>query len=306
MRRAWTGLLRWLRRPWAAVVLLALLGLSVWVRPGWMNKGWSQAWRSASREPTANPRDARKTILRAVDNPGYFDSHVSYLVRPSDETRARLADGHPPDDFRLIDVEAESWDEMSKIVVDRPADVIECSLDYGQGLEGLFGATRRVTYGNVRMQLWTATNTFTKKDIQEARRIYVEWITRYRERLGVLFTDEEWAELKNGPVGRVEHLWMGYAHNLLTAPALVVLVYSASVGLVPWLVRLPWTLRAWRQERRIGRGECPRCRYAIAGLTEKKCPECGEEWRTGDRGQKEVAEVRVVDAREIIGEGKKE
>jgi hypothetical protein len=37
-----------------------------------------------------------------------------------------------------------------------------------------------------------------------------------------------------------------------------------------------WTLVRYRRRRRVMRGLCPKCGYILRGITEPRCPECGE------------------------------
>lgn len=261
MVHAWTGLLRWLRRPWAAVLLFALLGLSLWWRPPIMNWGWSSRLHEGGTGQRVYPRGSMRG-----SRPGFYYHRFlpeAYFVREGPG-------------FRLIDPEAESWNELSRLVVERPTEVMHCFFDSGSGLEGVLAATRRVTFADVRIELWTAENPFTDEEIVRVRRGFLEWVRN--NRAGVELADEEWARLRFSTVKRVETRWGGHVQSACLLMLAGLTMYSWCAGLIPWAVRLPARARMWKRERRIARRECPRCRYAIAGLAERKCPECGEEW----------------------------
>lgn len=60
----------------------------------------------------------------------------------------------------------------------------------------------------------------------------------------------------------------GYAHDALTLAILL-----GAVGFTDAVRR---SSRALIRERRLARSECPSCRYALRGLTDRtRCPECG-------------------------------
>lgn len=64
--------------------------------------------------------------------------------------------------------------------------------------------------------------------------------------------------------------WPGIAHDVVMLPL-------AAFALVN-LAFVPGYLRRRQREKRLARGECPKCRYLLAGLPPgaTSCPECGE------------------------------
>jgi hypothetical protein len=66
---------------------------------------------------------------------------------------------------------------------------------------------------------------------------------------------------------------------------MLILLVIALIGAASlWLVVLSFSNSArltsrtiWRR-RHLSRGQCPNCRYSTHGLTEPRCPECGERW----------------------------
>ncbi|MBX3358654.1 MAG: hypothetical protein KF745_09520 [Phycisphaeraceae bacterium] len=65
-------------------------------------------------------------------------------------------------------------------------------------------------------------------------------------------------------------LWDGYVSNgaVMALPALWVLVVIATLRGSP----------ARRRARALACGRCPTCGYAIHGLLQPQCPECGDSW----------------------------
>lgn len=255
---------RILRHPAAAVVLLVMLGVSVWLRPSGMNQGLSELLNAGQK-----PQLKRTTPDLRPRHGWYFHARVAYLLRESGG-------------FRVIDENAHSWDELSKLAVDRPGDVIQCELVYRRGLEGLFAPTKRVSVVYLELTGWSYSKSFSHQELAEARRVFVEtaraegWIS------DVELADSAWAVAGERPVGHIETLWSGYLQNVATAAALVLAPYAVNFGLVPCLWGLPATLRARRRHTRLSRGLCPRCRYPLHGLAGNKCPECGEQWGSAE------------------------
>lgn len=187
--------------------------------------------------------------------------------------------GHPiwivrqGEGFAIRDPDNESWDEMTKVIRDRPQDAIQ--LRYSRPdppvYEGFYAPTRavytwRVSVTPVRGE---SLDLVPPPNGGEARAAFVRW----------------WAQQEDGPppdvvnrllaedFTRTEVRWSGYVHDAAALGAFVLFLYSLA-----WIPRAPSYLARTRAQRRLARGRCPHCEYSIEGLPEPVCPECGGGW----------------------------
>lgn len=242
---------RILRHPAAAVVLLVMLGLSVWSLPSgiydWTVVGMVRAGR--------------------VDwSTGRLDIHrmggiTAYIVREP------AADG--PTTLRLIDPRTESWSELAALTTRRPGDLVEFTIRAGEYKTGFYAPSRFVKFHEVETKELGNPSSFTADELARARAMFVDWsslLGRAHDRYA-----------RERDYQAITPLWTGRAHNLLALLALTGLVYSV------WWNLLPSTRRARNRAKRLSRGLCPRCRYPLHGLAENQCPECGEEWGSAEQ-----------------------
>ncbi|MCC6675734.1 MAG: hypothetical protein IT436_01195 [Phycisphaerales bacterium] len=234
---------RILRHPAAAVVLLAMLGVSVWMLP----KGWSGG----------------STV-------GWFIGRFS-LARP---TGPRVITGpyiiREPGGLVLRDANVESMDAIMKVLEARPEDVLLPAFHPTGGPRGFFAPTTYIRRYVLSIRPWATLATFSDAELREAREIYLDWF-KSPQGFGEnpALADQL---LHRDVVSSTRLLWGGIIHNTLTVGVIACLVYCLRWNLSPSL----W--RARNRARRLARGECPRCRYPLHGLAESKCPECGEQW----------------------------
>jgi len=172
--------------------------------------------------------------------------------------------------FVIKDPDNESWDEVTRLLDDRPWDVyrVQYRLDHVDRI-GFYAPT-------IENHLWFVTvGTFSSSangfEVSEPliRGAFVSWAERDRQLMPALG-----AQLK--AVGFAEEravIPIGYLHNTLAASALLLFFYSLS-----WVPRAPAYLAATRAQRRLALGRCPYCNYSIVGLPEPVCPECGRGW----------------------------
>lgn len=187
--------------------------------------------------------------------------------------------GHPiwavrqSEGFVVRDPDNESWDEMTKVIRDRPQDAIHLLYSNPEPpvYEGFYAPTRAVYTWHVSVTpvRGESLDLVAPPNGDEARAAFVAW----------------WAQQPEGPpadvvnrlvtenVIRTEVRWSGYLHNSLALLGLILFLYSLA-----WIPRVGPYLTRTRAQRRLARGCCPHCNYSIAGLPEPVCPECGKGW----------------------------
>lgn len=237
---------RILRHPAAAVGLLVMLGVSVWMLPkdwegGSLVGSWLGRWYLA--RPTGPYRPALEV----------------YLVR----------DG---EGFVVHDPNSESFDVISKAINDPSVEVLMGVAGRRSYKEGFYDLTSVHTRHYAHVVPLRDPSTLRAEDLDVARRVLVDWIAQTEN------GSYQW--LADRVRNRDEHTtivyWPGVAHNAAAIALLAAFVYSLrwNLSLTVW--------RARRRQARLSRGLCPRCRYSLRGLAENKCPECGEVWMSAE------------------------
>src|ERR1051325_3119547 len=217
-------------------------------------------WLSASLASAGWSRSVRPTVLQRLPAMG-----TALGVPLQDVYLLRGKKG-----FELIDPDVVSWDRMSKLVWDRPDDVIQARyistverrgwwypiLESGERAAGLsfIGAN--------------GPSSFTDREIDEARGVYLRWLA------GKLPDEVDPDRMGSGleVVDRV--LWGNVAGDV--GPLLV-------LGLL--LVSLAGMVRSrgvWIAERRLRFGQCGACRYELTGIDIK---DCSVTWPGGGGGR---------------------
>lgn len=241
-RRLPAFLRRWVQRPLATVVLLCLLGLSVWCLPKDFRSG------SIVGECIGSTLWGRPEVLPS--GPTYLARAAGGFVVASDEQQRRLWSGN------AFTTDAASF--------------IAASSGVGTGREGFYALTSEVERGIVYLEpvapSWSGpVGQVPTTDIQPARRAYLQWLSEQ----GGRFADEA-RQLEAGDFTIHRTLWLGYVHNTAALTVLGLLISS-----FPWI---PRAVRRAIARNRLRAGLCPRCSYPTAGLPARKCPECGAEW----------------------------
>ncbi len=167
--------------------------------------------------------------------------------------------------LRLLDPESESWDEVSRAFETRPGDVLLIRLRLGSSSTGLWAPTRQDGWAVITTHFG---ERFSAGERVEARRRFVDDVLTREARA----TPDTLARLRVEDIHDRRTLWSGHAHNAAVLLVLLAFVYS-----LQWVPRVPGWVRARRGARRLARGLCPGCRYALAGLAGGRCPECGAE-----------------------------
>jgi hypothetical protein len=184
-----------------------------------------------------------------------------------------LPQGHPPmgdfiavrepTGFRRLHPEDDSWDETTRLLAQRPQDMMLFYAVYLEGASGLWAPTRHSR--TIRLDS-TVGSAVPKKDADALR-------DQFLDEFGVpsRFGAASLATLiATGTVTESEPVWIGYAHDALALAAFILFVVS-----LRWVSLGPWS-RSARRARALAQERCPRCGYSIRDLPQPKCPECGE------------------------------
>jgi predicted Zn-ribbon and HTH transcriptional regulator len=189
-----------------------------------------------------------------------------YLVRHT---------GDPNVEFEIIDSNHQSWDRLSKLITERPADVLACSYNVRIIQRGMWFPSNELAKREVvitSMMADESMNNFAPGELSRARKAYLAWLASPAGGNA----PKEAALVENGDT--LEHR-MVYAAILKNAGTVV-----AAILLLISLRGMPEYLRVWRAGRRMKKGRCGVCKYDLSATEaingEKRCPECGAVWHT--------------------------
>ncbi|MFM9995840.1 MAG: hypothetical protein ACKVU4_08570 [Phycisphaerales bacterium] len=170
-----------------------------------------------------------------------------------------------PSGLRLIDPDNDSWDEATKLLAERPDDVITFTFRHSSWKKGLWAVSRETT--RTHFEFMPMGADFTAEEKTTLRRLIVEQVLLPRELIDASIAPA----LIASDLESEKTIWSGRAHTSFALLAFLALVYSLC-----WVPRAP----SWLRERRIARalacGRCPTCGYNILGLPGFTCPECGK------------------------------
>ncbi len=168
-----------------------------------------------------------------------------------------------PGGMRLIDEDAESWDELSRLVTKEPERLVffRAALP-GHKDSGLWAPVVR------RHGVEVVDPGWSPEALARARRMVADVLRVHRtsnlRRLAAIIQDPPPPKL--------------------LIPGIVHTAYAASLALL-FLVSLAWVrpITPRRVRRALARGRCPACRFSLAGLRADdtgftRCPECGGMW----------------------------
>jgi hypothetical protein len=166
-----------------------------------------------------------------------------------------------PAGLRAIDPDSESWDELSRIIDQRPRDVAHARY-HDESYRTGFWAETRVVHRNY-IQLSPMAGDWTPDEEARARALML------RELKDEQPPDRD-AVLTAAGYSSTTILWSGYLHNTAALAAFILFVLS-----LRWIPDTRRRLRAKRRDRALARGLCPSCGYSIKDLPAGPCPECG-------------------------------
>jgi hypothetical protein len=242
---------RLLLNPLASLVLLGVLAADAALLPAdtteWMGPGtwrWVRHWNTAG--------------FGMHDNGGPI---AWFAIREGSELRLT----HPNE---------VSWDEVTRLLSERPGDVLGIACAGARRRTGLWAPTRE--HETVRIELRYGSG-FTPRERERARALFIDTVIAPAWRAPADGDDPQSPErldhLRRGDVEATRVLWGGHVHNAASLLALLAALYS-----LQWVPRAPAWLRARRHARALARARCPQCGYSITGLPGNRCPECGRTW----------------------------
>jgi hypothetical protein len=164
--------------------------------------------------------------------------------------------------LRIVNPDESSWDEASRLLSERPADVQQFTYFYGVREHGVWAVTG---VDEVAGLVCVGGGNFTEANHSFARFAIVEWLDARRELRHVHASALAASDVESHAVRLT-----GYLHNIASVVAFVAFVCSLA-----WLPAAPAHWRDRRRRRDLARGLCPSCGYSVVGLNRPVCPECG-------------------------------
>lgn len=164
------------------------------------------------------------------------------------------------DVYRGVNPNQESWDEMSRLLHERPRDVFSVRYECRWIEQGIWAPTREGEVETIRVQPYAGT--LATEELIKVRKVAAEYFGKEMNR--------DMAALGLGDVAWSRRLTKGYVTNLFVG--LCAIGFVLSLGWVPGAWRLVVGARA---RGRLRRGQCVTCGYSMAGNASGVCPECG-------------------------------
>lgn len=226
--------------PATSLVLLALLLADAWFLPAMVGERASSAAGSF----------IRSTIAREPALAVRFTRPQMYVVREDDGS------------LSVIDPDVDSMDSATRALAERPRRTLLLTYEPLSWSRGFWAPMHRTERHIVKMSFG---EDLTPDERGQARKMFVE-------RCGAadLLSLTDLRTLVERDIDESRVIWTGWLHN---AGAIVVLgLFLLSLR---WVPRVPGWIRAKVGSERLSRGVCPKCQYALAGLTADRCPECG-------------------------------
>ena len=167
-----------------------------------------------------------------------------------------------PDGLRMLDPNNQSWDEATRVLAERPGDVLQLTFSRQTRAWGWWSPFLEFTTLSIDADPTLPGRTFTPAQREEARHRFLDdFGLGYLEPIGRL------AGMRRGERNFTRVIWSGVRTNLTWLLAVAAFVYS-----LRWFPER----RSARRRELLDRHLCPRCGYSTRGLPEPKCPECGE------------------------------
>ncbi len=206
--------------------------------------------------PTESWKEGRSTI--GAWRQRVFTGHESFLLG-----------SYPPSPFvvreggglRLAQPNEESWDAMTRLIRERPADIAQVQHSIWLERRGWWRPTLQID--SEHLDISPFEGEWSNAELKESRRLAAAYYYRFEseQRSAIALADRHAETI----------LWGGWARNGLAL--LVALAFAFSLT---WVPRTPRWWHTHRRAYRLRQSRCPRCGYSIAHLPEPKCPECGE------------------------------
>lgn len=237
-------------RPWigpliSAALLAALLAIAATLPANQARGGYSQAgaW---IRQHLLPPDRTFPAITTNLD---------LYFVRE-------------PTGLRLIDTDAESADDITRLLMERPGDVLLLRYQPRIVRQGLWAITEQADHHRIVAEFGS---NFTPAEREEALRRFIAYAAAVMPHV----SDEVFTALARGEtINRHTTIASGWVVNITTLALLGAFLLS-----LRWVFRVPGQVRAWRGRRALAAGRCPACGYSIQDLESSICPECGRAFR---------------------------
>lgn len=168
--------------------------------------------------------------------------------------------------FRVEDIEKSSTQGLLDAMEKNPDDVVRAILNYERRARGLYD----VTWFDDEYTVWLrpfSSQQLGADESARARAAFVGWIGAKSgaNQPGIAEALSEIAP------NRAILNWPGIANTAFAAIGWP--LFGISLGWIPRVLR---DRRERRRVRVLRAGLCPRCGYAILGLKEQVCPECGK------------------------------
>jgi hypothetical protein len=167
--------------------------------------------------------------------------------------------------MRIINPSKESWDELARLMFERPDDVGSVAVSAEMQRSGLWAMTRHEQTLRVH---WTEYGeAWTPEDQQRAQSAA---LAAFAHRNPAPMS----GHVEYGPGTHSWRLWSGYLINIVTLAMVAGFVIS-----LRWVPHVPQRIASARRRLTQKPWQCRACGYDLRGLEIDKCPECGG--RTG-------------------------
>jgi hypothetical protein len=226
--------------PATSLVLLALLLADAWFLPVTVGERASSAAGSF----------VRSVIAREPGHAVLFARPQMYVVRGDNGS------------LSVIDPEVDSMDGATRALAERPRRTLLLTYEPLSWSRGFWAPMHRTEKHLVKMSFG---EDLTSAERAAARKMFVE-----RSGAADFLSLADLRTLVERDIDESRVIWTGWLHNAGAIAALGLFLLS-----LRWVPRVPGWIRAKVGSERLSRGVCPRCQYALAGLTGDRCPECG-------------------------------